>query len=239
MSIYLGEVLIEQLIASKLVKDVSGSAGLRVPRKSKHSSARQQKSAEDVVQVPDPDRSRLKQRWERLLTGLGIEHVGQVAARQLAEAAESLPNLLSWGSEHVLEHVAQISGFGPTMVDSVRRYLENEDNRKLLEKLQRLGVSRAQPKARPAATGPLSGFSFCVTGVLSRKREDVHAAIRAAGGEVLDKVKKGTSFLVVGEKVGKAKTDSAKKFGARVIDEAILERMIQGEPPPTDAGEAS
>ncbi len=232
---HLGEVLIEQLIASKLVKDVSDLYELTVPQiESLERMAK--KSAENVVQSIDESR---EQPLERLLTGLGIEHVGQVAARQLAEAAESLPNLLSWGSEHVLEHVAQISGFGPKMVDSVRRYLENEENRKLLEKLRRLNVSRAQPKARPAATGPLSGFSFCVTGVLSRKREDVHAAIRAAGGEVLDKVKKGTSFLVIGEKVGKAKTDSAKKFGARVIDEATLARMIQGEPPPTEAGEAS
>ncbi|HTA93165.1 MAG TPA: BRCT domain-containing protein, partial [Polyangiaceae bacterium] len=83
-------------------------------------------------------------------------------------------------------------------------------------------------------TGPLSGASFCVTGVLSRKREDVHAAIRAAGGQVLDKVKKGTTYLVVGEKVGKAKTDSAKKFGAQVIDEATLERLIRGETPSAD-----
>ncbi len=134
----------------------------------------------------------------------------------------------------MLEHVAHISGFGPKMVDSVRRYLENDENRNLLEKLARLQVSTPQPKARAAAQGPLSGFSFCVTGVLSRKREDVHAAIRAAGGEVLDKVKKGTSFLVIGEKVGKAKTDSAKKFGARVIDEATLDRMISGELPVTE-----
>jgi DNA ligase (NAD+) len=90
-------------------------------------------------------------------------------------------------------------------------------------------VSRPQPKARAAASGPLSGSSFCVTGVLTRKREDVHEAIRAAGGEVHDKVKKGTTYLVIGEKVGKAKTDSAKKFGARVIDEAALERLLRGE----------
>jgi DNA ligase (NAD+) len=229
---HLGEVLIEQLIASKLVKDVSDLYQLTVPQ-IEALERMAKKSAENVVQSIDKSR---EQPLERLLTGLGIEHVGQVAARQLAEAAESLPTLLSWRSEHVLEHVAQISGFGPKMVDSVRRYLENEENRKLLEKLQHLNVSREQPKARPAATGPLSGFSFCVTGVLSRKREDVHAAIRAAGGEVQDKVKKGTSYLVIGEKVGKAKTDSAKKFGARVIDEATLERMIQGEPPPAEAG---
>jgi DNA ligase (NAD+) len=97
-------------------------------------------------------------------------------------------------------------------------------------------VSTAQPRPRAAASGPLSGATFCVTGVLTRKREDVHDAIRAAGGEVHDKVKKGTSYLVVGEKVGKAKTDSAKKFGARVIDEAQLERLIAGEALPSEPG---
>jgi DNA ligase (NAD+) len=232
---HLGEALIEQLIASKLVADVSDLYELTVPQ-IEALERMAKRSAENVVQ--SIDRSR-EQPLERLLTGLGIEHVGQVAARQLAEAAESLPNLLSWGSEHVIEHVAQISGFGPKMVDSVRRYLESDENRKLLDKLARFSVSKPQPKARAAATGPLSGFSFCVTGVLSRKREDVHAAIRAAGGEVLDKVKKGTSFLVIGEKVGKAKTDSAKKFGARVIDEATLERMIFGEPPLPAIGDAN
>ncbi|HWZ89762.1 MAG TPA: NAD-dependent DNA ligase LigA, partial [Polyangiaceae bacterium] len=229
---HLGEALIEQLISSGLVADVSDLYELRVEQ-IEALERMGKKSAENVIESIAASR---EQPLERLLTGLGIEHVGQVAARQLAEEAESLQNLLAWDSEHVLEHVAHIAGFGPKMVDSVRRYLESDDNRRLLEKLARFSVSRAQPKARAASTGPLSGSSFCVTGVLSRKREDVHAAIRAAGGEVHDKVKKGTTYLVVGEKVGKAKTDSARKFGARVIDEAALERLIAGEVLPADNG---
>jgi DNA ligase (NAD+) len=59
----------------------------------------------------------------------------------------------------------------------------------------------------------------------------VHAAIQAAGGEVHDKIKKDTRFLVAGEKVGKSKLDAARKNGARVIDEPTLDRMIQGEEP--------
>jgi DNA ligase (NAD+) len=232
---HLGESLIEQLISSGLVADVSNLYELTVEQVMALERMAK-KSAENVV--ASIARSR-EQPLERLLTGLGIEHVGQVAARQLAEEAESLETLLSWDSAHVLEHVAHISGFGPKMVDSVRRYLEADENRKLLERLAKSSVSRPQPKARAAATGPLSGASFCVTGVLSRKREDVHAAIRAAGGEVLDKVKKGTTYLVIGEKVGKAKTDSAKKFGARVIDEATLERLIRGDALPADDGTAS
>jgi DNA ligase (NAD+) len=67
-----------------------------------------------------------------------------------------------------------------------------------------------------------------VTGVLSRRREDVHADIRRAGGEVHDKVKKGTSYLVAGDKVGKAKLDGAKKFGAKVIGETELDALVRG-----------
>jgi DNA ligase (NAD+) len=229
---HLGEVLIEQLISSGLVSDVSNLYELTVPQ-IEALERMGKKSAENVVQSIAASR---EQPLDRLLTGLGIEHVGQVAARQLAEEAESLQNLLAWDSEHVLEHVAHISGFGPKMVDSVRRYLEGAENRKLLEKLAELSVSRPQPRARAAVSGPLTGASFCVTGVLSRKREDVHAEIRAAGGEVHDKVKKGTTYLVIGEKVGKAKTDSAKKFGARVIDEAALERLVRGETLPEEVG---
>ena len=82
------------------------------------------------------------------------------------------------------------------------------------------------PRVESAAGGPFSGSSFCVTGVLSRKRDDVHALIRAAGGEVHDKVKQGTSYLVCGEKVGKSKLDAAKKRGTRVISEAELDAML-------------
>jgi DNA ligase (NAD+) len=72
-------------------------------------------------------------------------------------------------------------------------------------------------------------MTFCVTGVLSKKREDVHQDIRNAGGEVHDKVKKGTTYLVAGEKVGKAKLDAARKFGALVVDEPGLNALIRGE----------
>jgi DNA ligase (NAD+) len=65
--------------------------------------------------------------------------------------------------------------------------------------------------------------------VLSRRREDVHQAIRDAAGEVHDKVKQGTTYLVAGEKVGKSKLDTARKRGVRVIDEATLERLLKGE----------
>jgi DNA ligase (NAD+) len=224
----IGESLIEQLVAAELVTDVADLYDLTVEQVA-GLERMGEKSAKNVIAAIAGSRAR---NLDRLLTGLGIEHVGQVAAKQLAETAGTLATLLSWSEEDARAHVAGIAGFGPKMVDAVVAHLFDPTSRALLEKLLAREVSQPQPVATVAAEGPLSGMTFCVTGVLSRKREDVHAAIRAAGGEVHDKVKKGTTFLVAGEKVGKSKTDAAKKVGARVIDEPTLDKMLAGEPAP-------
>ncbi|HVU02077.1 MAG TPA: NAD-dependent DNA ligase LigA [Polyangiaceae bacterium] len=222
----LGEVLVDQLVDGGLVKDVADLYDLRVEQLSELERMGE-KSAENVVAGIRASRERT---LDRLLTGVGIEHVGQVAARQLAEAGGSLPRMLEWSEAEAREHVAGIAGFGPKMVESVVSFLFDPVQRALLEELAKRGVSRPQPMPEAAREGPLTGFSFCVTGVLSRKREDVHAAIRAAGGSVNDSVKKGTTYLVAGEKVGKSKLDQAKKHGTKVIDERALERLLGNEP---------
>jgi DNA ligase (NAD+) len=220
-----GEALIAQLVDGQMVSDVADLYDLDVPR-IEALERMAKKSAENVVNSIQGSRERT---LDRLLTGLGIDHIGQVAARQLAEAARDLPTLLSWDAASAEANLAAISGFGPKMVEAVVKFLFAPESRALLEKLVARGVSRPQPIAASKAEGPLLGQSFCVTGVLSKKREDVHQDIRNAGGEVHDKVKKGTTYLVAGEKVGKAKLDGARKFGARVIDEAGLSALIRGE----------
>jgi DNA ligase (NAD+) len=224
----LGESLIEQLVTSKIVRDVADLYELDAERLLALERMGK-KSAENVLASIASSKTRT---LDRLLTGLGIEHVGQVAARQLAEAAITLDVLLGWSPEELVHNVGNIAGFGPKMVASVQAYFSDAESRRLLERLSAHGVSSPQPQHAQASEGPLSGFAFCVTGVLSRKREDVHAAIRAAGGTVHDKIKAGTSFLVAGDKVGGTKLSAAKKIGARVIDEATLERLLRGEESP-------
>jgi DNA ligase (NAD+) len=224
---HLGESLIATLIDQGLVKDIADLYELRA--ETLEALERMgKKSAENVIQSIAASKERT---LDRLITGLGIDGVGQVAAKQLAETAGSLEGLLAWDGEAVAREVGAITGFGPKLVDSVQRYLADPASRALLERLRALGVSRPQPKHEVAATGPLSGSSFCVTGVLSRRREDVHADIRAQGGEIHDKVKQGTTYLVAGEKVGKTKLDAAKKHGTRVLTEAELGVMLAGGTP--------
>jgi DNA ligase (NAD+) len=220
----LGAVLVEKLVDEGLVRDVADLYDLTAETVT-GLERMGKKSADNVVRSIAASKERT---LDRLITGIGIEHVGQVASQQLAEAVGSLPELLAWTPDQARERVDAIHGFGPKMVETVIRFLFDDEGRHLLEKLAERGVSRPMPR-RQITQGPLSGATFCVTGVLSRKREDVHAAIHAAGGEVHDKVKKDTRFLVAGEKVGKSKLDAAKKNGARVIDEPTLDLMIKGE----------
>jgi DNA ligase (NAD+) len=183
------------------------------------------KSADNVLEsIESAKRGRT---LSRLLTGLGIPLVGAVAARVVAERYRTLPRLLEIAPDQLRQELGGSRGIGPKIADSVARYFADEENRAVLRKLLDLGVEVEEP-APVIASGPLAGASFCVTGTLSRPREEIHAAIRAAGGEVHASVGKGTTYLVAGEKVGKSKLTAAEKRGTKVIDEAALERLIAG-----------
>ena len=219
---HLGISLIEQLVKSGLVKDVADLYTLTTAQLVELERMGE-KSATNVVASIARSRERT---LDRLLCGLGIPQVGQVAAKQLAEEGQTLERMLKWTPEEAAEHVDAIRGFGPKMVESVVAFLQAPEQQALMKKLVELGVGRPQPRAEVAAEGPLKGSSFCVTGVLSKKREDVHADIRAAGGEIHDAVKKNTTYLVAGDKTGKSKLDQAKKFGTKVVTEAQLYELI-------------
>jgi DNA ligase (NAD+) len=220
---HLGTALVDQLVERGIVHDVAELYRL-TPEAIAELTRMGEKSAQNVFASIERSKERT---LDRLLCGLGIPQVGQVAARQLAEEAGTLEQMLAWTEPEAREHVDAIRGFGPKMVDSVVAFLLDPEQRALMEKLVDHSVGRPQPREEVAAEGPLKGMSFCVTGVLSKKREDVHAEIRAAGGEIHDGVKKNTTYLVAGEKTGKAKLDQAKKYGTKVIDENGLNDLLR------------
>lgn len=221
---HLGESIIQQLTRAGLVKSVADLYTLTVDQV-KALERHGEKSAKNLVSSIAASKERT---LDRLLCGLGVPQVGQVAAKQLAEELISLPRIRALGPEALRERVQHIHGFGPKMVDSVVEFFSDPDEIALIDRLIALDVGRPQPVAKVATEGPLLGKSFCVTGVLTEKRETVHERLRAAGAEVHDSVKKNTTYLVAGEKTGKTKLDQAKKFGAIVIDEKRLNELIAG-----------
>ncbi len=222
---HLGESLVDQLVTKGLVKDVADLYDLDAEQVA-GLERMGKKSAQNVISSIQASRERT---LDRLVGGLGIPQIGQVAGRQVAQAAHTLATLLAWTDEEVREHVGGIHGFGAKMVECVALFLKDDAERAVLEKLLARNVGQPQPREVVATEGPLLGKSFCVTGVLTRKREDVHALLRAAGATIHDSVKKDTSYLVAGEKTGKTKLDQAKKYGARVITEEEMDKLAQGE----------
>jgi DNA ligase (NAD+) len=217
----LGDSLAESLVESGKVKtlpdlyELTHEDIMSLPRMAK-------KSAENLLRGIAASK---EQPFERLLIGLGIDLIGQVASVQLARASRSLTHFLSLDEAALRELAMGINGFGPKMVESLAKFAREE--RVVLERFLAHNVSR-EVEERAQVEGPLTGKSFCVTGVLSKKREVVQAEISAHGGEVHDKVKKGTTYLVAGEKVGQSKLDAAKKNGTTIIDEATLGRWMLG-----------
>jgi len=223
---HLGHSLIEQLVDAGLTADVADVFALSSQRDALIALPRMaDKSVDNLLQ--SIERSRTGRTLTQLLTALGIPLVGQVAAKLIADRFQSLQALLDTAPESIGEALSEVHGIGPKIAQSVARYFADPTQRAVVVKLVALGVSaRHDVTETQVVEGPLNGKSFCVTGVLSKPREQIHASITARGGEVHDRVKKGTTYLVAGDKVGKSKLDAAKKHGALVIDEAALSAML-------------
>jgi DNA ligase (NAD+) len=220
---HLGESLVDQLVDTGTVVDVASLYDLTFETAVKLERMGD-KSAQNLIDAIAASKARP---FSRVLTGLGIPQIGQVAAKQMAERVRSLEMLITMSDETLRTELASIHGFGEKMIDAAVGFVRDEETRALLTRLVERQVGTPEPVAT-SVEGPLTGQRICVTGTLSKKRDAVHDAIRNAGGTVHDSVKKDTTILVAGEKVGQSKFDQAKKYGVRVMSEAELDTLITG-----------
>ncbi|HEY8164755.1 MAG TPA: NAD-dependent DNA ligase LigA [Gemmatimonadaceae bacterium] len=157
----------------------------------------------------------------RLLSALGIRHVGSIAAQLLARHFGNL-DAIARASE---EEITAVRGVGSTIADGVVAYFRNPAARKLVEKLRRAGVNFTE-QSEATADGALSGQTVVITGTLpTMTRTQATEAVERAGGRVTNSVSKSTSFVVVGEEAG-SKLEKARQLGVEIIDEAELKRRL-------------
>ena len=158
----------------------------------------------------------------RFLFGLGIRHVGEATAKELARHFGKLDAILD-ASEAQLLAVADV---GPTVAKSIRTFFDQPHNREVVEQLRACGVSWPEAEPAPVAAQPLSGKTFVLTGTLpTLDREEAKTLIEAAGGKVAGSVSKKTSYVVAGAEAG-SKLDKAQALGVAVLDEAQLKEML-------------
>lgn len=212
----LGEKNVEALIDAGLVSDISDIYKLnedQILDLDRFADI----SAKNLVGAIDQSKS---PSLERFIFGLGIRHVGQQTAVDLAKRFESV-ELLSKAS---LDDLRNVDGIGEVVAESIVAWFADPDNQELLKKFTEYNVKPVYVKK---SGGPLDGKSFVITGSLdSMSREEAADKIRAKGGTFQTAVAKGTTYLVAGGKVGESKLAKAKKFETEVIDEQKLLSLL-------------
>jgi DNA ligase (NAD+) len=216
----LGPALVDQLVDQGLVKDPADLFALK-----SNDLAPLERMAEKSAQnlIGALATSKAGATLSRLLTALGIPQVGEVAAAQLAERAGTLDFFMERSGEDLVRELSELHGIGPKMASSVADFFSNARNRKIIRKLAAQGIS---PKADQAkGDRKLKGLTFCITGTLTRPRDDVRNDILREGGKWSPSITAKTDYLVAGENGG-SKLEEARKKGIKVISEAELSKML-------------
>jgi DNA ligase (NAD+) len=160
--------------------------------------------------------------FARVLFALGIEEVGEVTGRNLAQRFRDIDALL----EASPEDIAQTPGIGEKMASSIRAQLDDERMRELIADLRHIGL-RFHEEGPPPSEGPLAGRTLVLTGTLPElSREAATQRILAAGGRVTSSVSKKTDYVVTGESPG-SKLEKAQRLGVSVLDEAGLLELLE------------
>jgi DNA ligase (NAD+) len=158
---------------------------------------------------------------ERLIFALGIRHVGEHAARLLAEHFGSLDALMNASEEQII----QIHGMGSETAREVVEFFARPENRAVIEKLRQAGV-RMETERKERMSTPFAGMTFVFTGELqSYTREQAEALVRELGGRTTSSVSKATTYVVAGPGAG-SKLQKAQELGVPILDEAGFLEMV-------------
>jgi DNA ligase (NAD+) len=158
-----------------------------------------------------------------VLFAIGLEEVGFVTGRNLAQQFRSIDALMA----ATPEEIAQTPGVGPKMAESIAAQLARPQLRALIDDLRALGL-KFESEGAPPGEGPLGGRTFVLTGTLpDLTREDATERIVRAGGRVTSSVSKKTDYVVAGASPG-SKLEKAERLGVAVIDEAGLLGLLDG-----------
>jgi DNA ligase (NAD+) len=157
----------------------------------------------------------------RLLFAIGLEEVGFVTGRNLAQRFRSIDALLA----ATPEEIEQTPGVGPKMAQRIAEQLAEDSTRALIEDLRGVGVTMAL-EGPPPGEGPLAGRTFVLTGTLpDLTREEATERIEGAGGRVTSSVSKKTDYVVAGASPG-SKLEKAERLGVPVLDEPGLLELL-------------
>jgi len=164
---------------------------------------------------------------ERLVFGLGIDHVGGTVARLVADHFHSIDAIAA----ATIDEIVEIDGIGPEIASSIQSWFTDEENLAMIDRLGAAGVSLATMQSdAPALPQTLEGLTFVITGTLEGfTRDSATAAVVERGGKVTGSVSSRTSALIAGENAG-SKLTRAESLGVPVLDLGMFERLLDEGP---------
>jgi DNA ligase (NAD+) len=219
----LGDKLVEQLVDSNVIRTLPdlyrlglvALAGL---------DRMAEKSAQNIVDALEKSKQTT---LPRFLYGLGIRHVGEATAKELARHFGTLDAVMDASVDALLE----VNDIGPIVAQAIRTFFDQQHNREVVEQLRACGVRWPEGEAAAAGPKPLAGKTLVLTGTLpTLGRDAAKDLIEAAGGKVSGSVSKKTHYVVAGTEAG-SKLDKAQELGIAVLDEAGLLALLQESAP--------
>ena len=179
-----------------------------------------EKSAQNVLAALEKSKQTT---LPRFLFGLGLRHVGEATAKDLARHFGTLDAIMDASVEQLL----QVPDVGPVVARSLHTFFQQPHNREVVEQLRACGVT--WPEGAPAERAPqvLAGKTVVLTGTLpTLSRDAAKDMLEAAGAKVAGSVSKKTSYVVAGEDAG-SKLARAQELGVLVLDEAGMLALLQ------------
>ena len=219
----LGDKLVDQLVDGGLVRTLPELYSLGVAKLAALDRMAERSATNLVVALEHSRRTTLA----RFIFALGIRHVGEATARDLARHFGGIDRLMDASEDELL----QVHDVGPVVARSIRTFFAQPHHREIVQQLRAAGVGwdehqGAASVAPSDAHGALDGKTLVLTGALpTLSRDEAKALIEAAGGKVAGSVSRKTHAVVAGEAAG-SKLDKARELGVPVLDEAGLRALL-------------
>lgn len=215
----LGDKLVDQLVDGGLVRTLPELYTLGLAKLSALERMADKSAAKLQAALEKSKRTTLP----RFLYALGIRHVGESTAKDLARHFGTLDALMRATREQLLE----VNDVGPTVADSLRQFFAQPHHREIVERLRAAGITWPEAGAQSQGPKALAGLTLVLTGTLpTLGRDQAQALIEAAGGKVSGSVSKKTHYVVAGAEAG-SKLAKAQELGVPVIDEAGLRALLE------------
>ena len=214
----LGDKLVEQLVDANIIRTLPDLYKLGLTALA-NLDRMADKSATNLLQAIQASKQTT---LPRFVFGLGIRHVGEATAKELARHFGKLDAVMDASEEQLLT----VSDVGPIVAKSLRTFFDQPHNREVVEQLRACGVTWKEGEPAEVTPKPLSGKTFVITGTLpTLSRDQAKDMLEAAGAKVAGSVSKKTDYLLAGTDAG-SKLDKARELGVAVIDEADLMLLL-------------